>query len=54
MAKLTNQTNIDYVRKWREAHTEINRLRNRAYSKKRYIWKSISAEFRKIEVDIFQ
>ena len=47
-------TNQSRVQAWREKHAEANRLRNRNYSKKYYVWKIISAEFRKIEIDIFQ
>ena len=51
---MANATNKERVQLWREKNAEANRLRNRNYSKKYYVWKMISAEFRKIQTDIFQ
>jgi len=51
---MANATNQQRVQSWREKNAELNKERNKAYSKKRYYWKMISAEFRKIEIDIFQ
>jgi len=52
--KMANTTNKSRVQTWREKNAEANRLRNRNYSKKYYVWKIISAEFRKIDTNIFQ
>jgi len=51
---MVNATNQQRVQSWREKNAELNKERNRNYSKKYYVWKMISAEFRKIEIDIFQ
>ena len=51
MVKTTNKSR---VQTWREKNTEANLQRNRNYSKKYYVWKMISAEFRKIDTEFFQ
>jgi len=51
---MANTTNQQRVQSWREKNAQLNKERNKAYSKKRYYWKRISAEFIKIETDIFQ
>lgn len=51
---MTNTTNIDRVRAWRERNKDINKERNCKYSKKRYTWLAITQEFRKIGIDLFQ
>jgi len=51
---MANTTNQQRVQSWREKNAQLNKERNKAYSKKYYVWKMISAEFRKIEIEIFQ
>lgn len=51
--KMTNTTNIDRVRAWRQRNNQLNKERNCKYSKKRYSWLMISQEFRKIGIDLF-
>ena len=51
MVKTTNKSR---VQTWREKNAEANLQKNRNYSKKYYVWKMISTEFRKIDTDIFQ
>ena len=51
---MANATNQQRDQSWREKNAELNKERNRNYSKKYYVWKMISAEFRKIQTDIFQ
>jgi hypothetical protein len=51
---MANTTNQQRVQSWRGKNAQLNKERNKMYSKRLYYWKKISAEFRNIDITIFQ